>query len=367
MKKILEEDRAGVVECLKRLKFIPYNVIGIIENTKDELMYDQDTGSAWISHGYFNYVTGDKNVIVGQLDTLDDGFYGFSAVEGTLAEAIYSGRFLHWCEPTERHVYGDDTVDFDALLATCPYEIVPVPIEEAQGIDDRYEYQQEGSLDRIKDAILNRPSSAIYLDGTIASYVLVHEDNSIGYMFTLEKYRHMGLGYWVTLDLLRQMKAKGAVSFVEITKKNFKSQGLAAKTGFAKDAYTPWFGIIKGFPEWFKTWDPLGGQSFYFTSLAQMRFKDGLTWSGEPVAFAKIGEGYEAVIGEKSGERNVIATFLPDESNEAYILRLIQYGGYTLDEMLCVIAQHFPEQNASLIIQSDVTLEHLIGGYFIKR
>ncbi len=177
----------------------------------------------------------------------------------------------------------------------------------------------------------------------------------------------MGLGYWVTLDLLRQMKAKGAVSFVEITKKNFKSQGLAAKTGFVKDAYTPWFGIIKGFPEWFKTWDPLGGQSFYFTSLAQLRFLDGLSWSGEPVAFVKIGDGYEAVVEKNSGERVVIATLIPDESNEAFILGMNQEAEYALDEMLCVIAELFPERNASLIIQSDVTLEHLIGGYFIKR
>lgn len=364
---VVEPDRLKVIEELKRREFVPYNVIGIIENTSDELRFDEETGAVWVSHGYFNYVTGNQSVIVRHLDSLDDGFYGFSAVEGGLAEAIYEGRFLHWCEPTERYVFGNPSAEFDAMLEKCPYEVVRISLDEAEGIDERYEYQQEGSLDRIRDAILNRPTAAIYIEGAIASYVLVHEDNSIGYMFTLEAHRHKGLGYWVTLDLLRQMKANGKVSFVEITKKNFKSQGLAAKTGFIRDAYTPWFGIIKGFPEWFKTWDPFEGQSFYYSSLAQIRMVDGLTWQGVHMDFEKIGDGYQ--VRSKVGERDAYTSFtmIPEDTKEAYVLTLTDRCEHTLYEVLCMIADGFPEQNASLIVKSEKSLEDWIGGFFIKR
>ncbi|HAS74775.1 MAG TPA: hypothetical protein DCS67_11585 [Clostridiales bacterium UBA8960] len=359
------EDKIKVIERVKKSKLVPHNVIGIIENTDDKMHFDETTGSVWVEHGYFNYVTGDHDVICGHLQSREDGFYGFSAVEGELAKAIYKDHFLHWCEPTERYVYGQHSVDIDALLKDCPYEIVNVPMGEAQGIDDRYEYQQEGSLERFKDAILNRPTSAIYLDGELASYVLVHEDHSIGYMFTLDKFRHKGLGYWVTLDILNKMTARGLTAFVEITMKNFKSQGLATKTGFVKEAYTPWFGIIKGFPDWFNTWNPIDGESFIFTSLAQLRFKDHLSWQGDEIQFVKKEDAYLAISKGDAGMMRFSLT--PEASKEAYVLKRSEGCRHTLLEILSAIAMFFPEQNASLVMPYDLSLEGRIGGFWIKR
>lgn len=358
-------DKTKIIDRLKQQSFIPYNVIGIIENTEDKISFDESSGTIWVEHGYFNYVSGNENRIREHLDSLEDGFYGFSAVEGNLAQAIYEGRFLHWCEPTERYVFRDEAINFEDLLADCPYEIVSVTLDEAEGIDERYEYQQDGSLDRIKDAIINRPTAAIYLDGELASYVLVHEDNSIGYMFTLEKHRHKSLGYWVTLDILRQMKANASLSFVEITMKNFKSQGLAKKTGFIKDAYTPWFGIIKGFPEWFNIWNPLNGESFIFTSLAQLRFVDKLSWDGDEVQFVESGDSHIAKFA--NGVDVTLFSLTPEESKEAYVLECSQSCGLTLFEVLGMIATSFPERNASLVMPYDASLDGRVGGFRVKR
>ena len=263
------ENRKEIIEKLKEAAFMPYNVIGILENRDLPVYYDANTRTVWADNAYFNYITGDASVIHKKIETLEDGFYGFSAVENELAQAIYHKYFLHWYEPTERHVFKGQIPDIES-----PYPVVSITIDEAKGIDDRYEYQQEGSLEKIKDAILNRPTSAIYLDDVISSYVLVHEDNSIGYMFTSEEHRHKGLGYWVTLDILRKMQALNQVPFVEINEKNLKSQGLAKKSGFEKDAFTPWFGIIKGVPKWFEEWDPLEGKSYFFTSMANLKYVD---------------------------------------------------------------------------------------------
>ena len=194
-------DKRATIKRLKNLSFVPYNVIGALENTENKCYIDETTDSVWVENHYFNYVAGDSDVLLNRIEALEDEFYGFSGVHGDLAASIYKKWFLHWFEPTERYVLKDDLP-----VEVCPYQVVKVPIEEAQGIDDRYEYKQDGSYDRIKDAILNRPSAAIYIDGQIASYVLVHEDNSIGYMFTLEKYRKLGLGYWVSLDIVKQIK-----------------------------------------------------------------------------------------------------------------------------------------------------------------
>jgi GNAT superfamily N-acetyltransferase len=354
-------DKRATIDRLKNLPFAPYNVIGAMENTENKCYIDESTDSVWVENHYFNYLSGDSEVLLDRVKHLEDGFYGFSGVLGDLASSIYEKYFLHWFEPTERYVLkGDLPSDI-----TCPYKVVKVPIEEAQGIDDRYEYKQDGSLDRIKDAILNRPSSAIYIEGQIASYVLVHEDNSIGYMFTLEKYRKLGLGYWVSLDIINQIKALGVVPFLEINKANFKSQGLAGKLGFEKDVFTPWFGIIKGIPDFFETWDPLEGASYIFSSIAQLRVSNKLTTAIENIQFEKVGETFIGVI--DIGVKKATFHAALDDSREAYILKIDHLMEMTLYELVCAIAVHFPEHNVSIILPYDSILSEKIGGIIIKK
>ena len=358
MEKIL--DKQQIITKLKSQSFIPYNVIGVLENTDNLGYYDALTETVWVENHYFNYIYGNPDTIQSKIESLEDGFYGFSAVLGSLAESIYGKWFLHWYEPTERYVHNNPVPDLES-----PYPVVQIPFEEAKGIDDRYEYQQEGSFEKIKDAILNRPTAAIYIDDEIASYVLVHEDNSIGYMFTQDKHRHKGLGYWVTLDILKQMKARETVPFVEINQRNFKSQGLAGKTGFVKDAFTPWFGIIKGVPEFIKTWDPLQGEPFIFSSMAHLRIVDKLTTSIHAFDFSKVGENYTGFL-EESGKKSNIEVVL-DASNEAYILKINTLENMTYYELVCAFSVHFPDHNCSLILPYDAEVAEKVGGIAVKQ
>ena len=357
MEKII--DKPNIIAQLKNHSFIPYNIIGILENCDTQGYYDAKTDTVWVENQYFNYIYGNPEIIHSKIESLENGFYGFSGVLGTLAESIYGKWFLHWYEPTERYIHCGALPELES-----PYPVVQIPLEEAKGIDERYEYQQEGSYERIKDAILHRPTSAIYVDGEIASYVLVHEDNSIGYMYTKDAHRHKGLGYWVSLEILKQMKAKNTMPFVEINQKNHKSQGLATKTGFEKDAFTPWFGIIKGVPEWFKTWDPLHGQPYIFTSMAHLRIVDKLTTGIHRFDFSKVGEHYTGII-EESGKKANIDVPL-DDSNEAYILKVNVLENMSLYELVCAFSVHFPDHNCSLILPYEAELAERVGGFVIQ-
>ncbi len=356
----LTTDKKNIIERLKKQDFVPLNLIGVLENMEGNVYFDHETNSAWVENNYFNYITGNSESINAHIDQLEDGFYGFSGVSYELAKSIFTKHLLHWYEPTERFVISADKNDDHDWRRHAPYEIVSIPMEEARGIDDRYEYKQEGSFERICDAITRRPTSAIYIDGELASYVLVHEDNSIGYMFTLEKYRHMGLGYWVTKDILEKMKDRNSLSFVEINQRNFKSQGLAKKTGFEKDAFTPWFGIVKGVPEFFRTWDPLQGQSFIFTSMAHLREVVQLKTDIHQVNTEKMGEEYKLYIDENGKKAELM--LLLDELKEAFILKVNSVDNLEIYEIVCAIAVHFTDFNAPLILPYSQQLAAQIGG-----
>lgn len=352
-------DRKMIIEKLKKQNFVPFNVIGIMENMESNVYYDEATITVWCNHEYFNYISGSTEVIASHIESLEDGFYGFAAVEDHLAKSVYTKHLLHWYEPTDRFVHVTDKIlDSDWRLG-APYEIVPVPLTEAKGIDERYEYKDEGSFERICDAIAHRPSSAIYIEGELASYVLVHEDNSIGFMYTLEKYRHMGLGCWVTLDLLDQMRKRAAVSFVEINQANFKSQGLARKSGFEKDVFTPWFGIIKGVPSFFETWEPLEGRSYIFTTTAHLREVDRLTTDIEVPKVNKTGDDFKIIIDEKGRKAQINLTL--DETKEAYITEIHSKENMDYLEVVKAIAIHFPEKSASVVLPYDEKLAKQIG------
>ena len=355
------EQRREIINILQEKAYVPYNVIGILENRDQPVYSDDSNHTVWACNDYFNYITGDPKIILEHAQNLEDGFYGFSAVEDTLAQAVYKHFFLHWYEPTERYVFIDEVPNEQS-----PYPVVSIEIEEAKGIDDRYEYQQEGSLDRIKDAILNRPTSAIYIEGVISSYVLVHEDNSIGYMYTREEHRQKGLGYWVTLDILRKMKALKHVPFVEINKRNLKSQGLARKTGFVKDAFTPWFGIIKGIPNWFYEWRPFEQESYFFTSMSHLMYVDDVKTHIERPNFEKIDEGYHVIIEEALLKADF--KMLLDTTNEAYIFdSQEEYSDAVFVEIIKILAHYFPDQGASFVFPYREALKSSFTGLFIER
>jgi len=130
-----------------------------------------------------------------------------------------------------------------------------IDIKDAEIINHYYTYKDEVSLDKIKDDIENRPSSAIYVDGEIASWVLIHNDNSMGIMYTKEEYRGRGYAEYVTLDLANKILKSGHVPFLTIVDGNNMSPGLAKKCGFIHEGvYTDWFGIISGTPKEFIDW-----------------------------------------------------------------------------------------------------------------
>lgn len=362
MKVIEASEKNQVVQVLEKLSFVPYNVLGVIKNTDDQIRFDSNSSTAWVSHEYFNYVYGSPDKVMQQFNALEAGFYGFPAVHGDLAPLLRKGSFLHWYEPTERHVFQGELEDLLERLRDCPYELINIPLCEAEGIDNRYEYKDDTTFTSIQDAIKNRPTSGVYLDGKLVSYALVHEDDSIGFMYTLEEYRHLGIGYWVTLDITAKMLQRGRVPFVEITEKNFKSQGLAKKTGYVKDAFTPWFGIIKGIPEWFETYSPYGDKGYIFTSLAHLRVVNLLSEGSESFTLTGNETCFTGFLDSIEGP---VFSLKPDETGEAYALELTDGLSVSILEVVKGIAAHLPMKNASLVLPYEASLIGEIGGYWV--
>jgi hypothetical protein len=110
-------------------------------------------------------------------------------------------------------------------------------------VDNLYTYKDDQSYEDITNDIVNRPTSVIrLLDGTPVSWVLIHSDNSLGIMYTKEKYRKMNFGKVVSADLINKSINLGYKPYIHIITDNENSIKLALSVGFTKITEVDWIG-----------------------------------------------------------------------------------------------------------------------------
>lgn len=240
----------AIMNFLKKDFLINENIIGIVENLPDSEIYvdnvEHPAGVLVKKDGYMHYVyTKDDSFIDNICENyFKEGFFGFSGVEGELAEKIRSRYLLGW--ESRCTLYYMPKENFDPSLQKNPAE--KIRLEDAEIVDHFYQYRDPGTLEIIKRDITNRPSSAIYMNDEPVCWVLIHDDNSMGIMYTKEEHRRKGYAIDVTIDLVKQIFERGKIPFIQIVQGNGMSPGLAKKCGFVEYGKADWFGIVAGMP-----------------------------------------------------------------------------------------------------------------------
>jgi len=239
----------SIVEYLSKNKVVNLNILGVMENEPDAEIYVDNEDSpniVLVRYEYFNYIyTEDDELLDEMLEGLfKDNFYGFSGVYRPLADKIRKRYSLTWESRCALHYLPEENLDLNLIKNP----VKAIDLEDAKVVDDFYTYRYPGSIEKIKKDILNRPSSAVYINNDIASWVLVHNDNSMGIMYTKEEYRKKGYAVDASIDLVSKIINQGKIPFLQIVASNTMSPALAAKCNFVSHGYADWFGIIAGIP-----------------------------------------------------------------------------------------------------------------------
>lgn len=235
VKKILEED---IITNL--------NIFGIIENSKEAKICVDDIenpSGVFVNNGYFNYIYTKNEEFTDKIIEhilKNRGYYGFSALKSEIADRI-KGKFeVDWESVCSLYYYKDKSVDTGKIKSN----VMPVKIEDDYVINEYYTFKDDESIHGIRDSIYNRHNSCVYQNGKIASWLLLHDDNSMGPMFTKEEFRKEGFAIDVTLDVIDKLLKDNKIPFLHIIKDNEASHKLAKKCGFEEHGTVKWFGII---------------------------------------------------------------------------------------------------------------------------
>lgn len=227
---------SAVMNYLKSKGILALNLLGAIEHTPELVLYvDNEVSPTGVvgDEDYFKYVVADNVTFMD--DYMEsfcqkDGYYGFTGIEKRLADYVLTKDVKqHWQNDCYLYYLPEDYV-----LADTDPRITSLTLDNAEEVNAYYEYKGDHSLGQIQDDIKNRPSSCLSIDGELASWVIVHRDDTMGIMYTKEKYRQQHLAYLVSLDLMHKVRAIGKLPYVQILTKNTASQGLASKAGLKK-------------------------------------------------------------------------------------------------------------------------------------
>ncbi len=216
------------------------NIRGILKNTVFPAFVDNLDApkSIWVKDRYFQFLCAREESFVEDFNNeIEDEFFGFSGANEVVLDFYMKNHLIQWKNTcTQLHYVSERFKDVTPLES--------LKLEDAKYIDENYEYQNDDSLEKIKEAIKNRPTSCLRIDGIIVSFVLLHEDDSIGYMFTLPEYRGKGYAYELTKDIVNKVIDSGRLPYIQIVKGNLKSIALAKKSGFIEHGDVHWFGVM---------------------------------------------------------------------------------------------------------------------------
>ena len=235
-----------VIKFLNTKEIVNLNTIGFIHNNEDaEILVDDEKKPSGViaRKGYFSYIYTENDAFLNEaMDKLyKKGEYGFAGIYRPLAEKIKKRYDIEWENKCALYYYPKK----EAPLNLISRKASSIKLQDAHIVNDYYTYKSEYSLYDIKECIEHRPTSAVYIDGDLASWVLMHNDNSMGIMYTKEKYRKMGFAVDVTVDLVNKILNTNKTPYLQIAEDNSMSPGLALKCGFIhENLYSDWFGIL---------------------------------------------------------------------------------------------------------------------------
>ncbi len=221
------------------------NMLGIMKSMPEAEIFVDDlsspTGVMIRQNPYMHFIyTKSTDFLDALCDTFfTEGEVGFSGVSEPIADYLLARYKEDWKNPCALYYMPKENLD----LSLKTREVKPLNLRYASLVDEFYPYRGDHSLDAILDNLKHRPSSAIFVEGEPVSWVMVHEDYSIGIMHTLEDHRRKGYAIDVTIDLCDQLMKIGEIPFLQIVADNQMSPGLAQKCGFKYYGNCVWLGI----------------------------------------------------------------------------------------------------------------------------
>jgi 8-oxo-dGTP diphosphatase len=212
-------------------------------------------------HGFFEnypvkdvFTEGDSHIITGKSDHLWAYISSTSEEELTVLLDKH-GRGLRYFASIEdwmKAIIRRNNVIAGALITTRLFfpasKDIPPLTEEVERLDrsmveyifKHTTYQQYTSREYINERIERGVSAGIFHEGELASWALTHDDDSVGFLHTLPKFRGKGHARNIMSAMIQQKREQNKQVYVNIELGNDPTMNLFMKLGFDVDRKVSW-------------------------------------------------------------------------------------------------------------------------------
>lgn len=220
------------------------NIIGLLKNKEKVTIWtdnkDKPNG-IFIIDGYFRYLCAKEPLFAYEIKKRCSKlkqYVGFSSVLENAANIILEGEECDWRNTCYLYYYEGNHCEVMENI-----KVRELTEEDAEIVNHYYTYRSKWSLQDIKDCIEKRPAYGYVENGELVSWLLVHEDDSMGIMYTKEGYRKKGIAKLLTEYVTAAQLERGMLPYLHIIKDNEASIKLAESSGFKRYGVVEWFGL----------------------------------------------------------------------------------------------------------------------------
>ena len=241
-------DKTAAVKYLSKEFYEHLNAVNYLQNIEEAKVYQYNgdvNGGIIVEHvGGRNFLATKNPAFMSYWwGLLPQGHHFFPGVPNEIASIFLKDRKPEWTSPCKVYALVGRFRHVSKSKYTCE-SLTPQDAEEA---DEYYTYRHEGTLERLRQDIINMDSSCVRIEGELAAWCLVHsDDGTLGPLYTKEKFRRQGLAELVSADLIKKLVAKNIIPYMHIVDGNNPSLGLITKfEGFQHTHDCLWFGVVK--------------------------------------------------------------------------------------------------------------------------
>lgn len=237
-----------IISFLKQNELRNLNILGFLQNHSDArvLIFDNNIANGIIvanaENDMFLFDTKNTAFLECFWKSLKSGEMTFSGVPDDIAEPFMQGKKLLWRNKCKTYILTGKLEDIDV----SEYAGDSLTVSDAPEIDAHYTYKSDHSLEHITDCIKRRSSECIRINGGLAAWATVHDDNSMGILYVKEEHRGKGLAKIITVRLAEKQLKKNIIPYGQIVHDNLSSLKAISKIrGFEFTHSCSWFGLKK--------------------------------------------------------------------------------------------------------------------------
>lgn len=227
---LLKKER---VKNISIINFITDYRVNRIERVGDSLLIRGTSDHDWV---FFSSSSEHELIKLIAMLTPQDEY--FSVIEDWMMPYIVKKKEVLWKLSCVK-LYFPDELD----AAEPRNTIAELTGDMAEYIFNNSKYKDYVSVEYIVDRIEKGTALGIFDGSKLVAWLLTHDDGAMGFLHVLGGYRGRGYAHDLTYTMIKALRAKGQLPFVQIEESNAHSMGLSQKLGFRRDCIINWFQV----------------------------------------------------------------------------------------------------------------------------